>query len=211
MPPGGLIERLSDAAGRDVSRETFDRIAVYVDLLKVESERQNLIASSTIAKVWERHILDSAQLVRFEPFAGARWADIGSGAGLPGIVVALLTEGPITLIEPRRLRAEFLHETANFLGLSDRVSIEAAKVELAEGTFDVITSRAVAALDRFLAIAAHLSKSETIWVLPKGKNAQSELAQARLNWQCDALVEQSRTDPDSQILVLTRVGAKKKR
>jgi 16S rRNA (guanine527-N7)-methyltransferase len=161
--------------------------------------------------VWERHILDSAQLVCFEPFAGARWADIGSGAGLPGIVVALLTEGPITLIEPRRLRAEFLREAANTLGLSDRVSIDCAKVERAEGSYDVITARAVAPLDRFLAIAAHLSESETTWVLPKGKNAQSELAHAQRNWQCDALVEQSRTDPDSQILVLTRVGAKKKR
>lgn len=211
MPPGGLIERLSDAARRDVSRETFDRIAVYVDLLKAEAERQNLIAPSTIATVWERHILDSAQLVRFEPFATARWADIGSGAGLPGLVVALLTEGPITLIEPRRLRAEFLREAITTLGLSHRVTIDCVKAERAEGSYDVITGRAVAALDRFLAIARHLSKSETVWVLPKGKNAQSELAQAQRNWQCDALVEQSRTDPDSQILVLTRVGAKKKR
>lgn len=211
MPPGGVIERLSEAAGRHVSRETFERIATYVDLLKAGAKRQNLIAPSTIETVWERHILDSAQLVRFHPFAGARWADIGSGAGLPGFVVALLTEGPITLIEPRRLRSEFLREATVALRLSDRVSIECAKVERVEGSYDVITARAVAALDRFLAIASHLSRSETIWVLPRGKNAQSELAQARRNWQCDALVEQSRTDPDSQILVLTRVGAKKKR
>ncbi len=211
MPPSGLIGRLSEAAGRNVSRETCERIATYVDLLKAGAERQNLIAPSTIETVWERHILDSAQLARFEPFAGAHWADIGSGAGLPGLVVALLTEGPITLIEPRRLRAEFLREAAIALGLSDRVRIDCAKVERVGGPFDVITARAVAALDRFLAIAWHLSGSETVWVLPKGKNAQSELAQARRNWQCDALVEQSRTDPDSQILVLTRVGAKKKR
>ena len=211
MPQSGLIERLSEAAGGDVSRETFDLIATYVDLLKAGAERQNLIAPSTIETVWERHILDSAQLVRFEPFPGARWADIGSGAGLPGLVVALLTQGPVTLIEPRRLRAEFLGKAAYALGLSDRVRIEGAKVERVEGSFDVIIARAVAALDRFLAIASHLSKSETVWVLPKGKNAQSELAQAQRNWQCDVLVEQSRTDPDSQILVLTRVGAKKKR
>ena len=211
MPPSGLIERLSEAAGRDVSRETFDRIAAYVELLKAGAERQSLIAPSTIETVWERHILDSAQLVRFEPFPGARWADIGSGAGLPGLIVALLTEGPISLIEPRRLRVEFLHEAANTLVLSDRISIEAVKVERVEGSFDVITARAVAALDQLLGIAQHLSRSETVWVLPKGKNAQSELAQAERNWQCDALVEQSRTDPDSQILVLTKVGAKKKR
>ena len=211
MPPSGLIGRISEAAGRDVSRETFSRLVAYADLLEAEARRQNLIAPSTVETLWERHILDSAQLVRFEAFPGARWADIGSGAGLPGLVVALLTTGPITLIEPRRLRAEFLRRAAHDLGLSDRVSIEGKKVERVAGVFDVITARAVAALDRFLAIASHLSKTDTVWVLPKGKNAQSELAQAQLNWQCDALVEQSRTDPDSQILVLTRVGAKKKR
>lgn len=206
-----MIDRLSAAAGRDVSRETFDKLAVFVDLLMAEAERQNLIAPSTLESVWERHILDSAQLVRFEPFPGAIWVDIGSGAGLPGLVIALLTQGPMTLIEPRRLRAEFLGEAAKTLGLSKRVTIHCAKVERVERRFDVITARAVAALDRLLAIASHLSNNGTVWVLPKGKNAQSELAQARRNWQCDALVEQSRTDPESQILVLTRVGAKKKR
>lgn len=206
-----MIERVSAAAGRDVSRETFDRIALFVDLLKKGAGRQNLIAPSTLENVWERHVLDSAQLVRFEPFAGASWADIGSGAGLPGLIVALLVKGPITLIEPRRLRAEFLSDAVSKLDLADRVTIDCAKVERVQGKFDVITARAVAALDRLLAITEHLSKSETVWVLPKGKNAQTELAQAQVNWHCDVRVEQSCTDPESQILVLTRVGAKKKR
>ena len=209
MPPSGLIERLSAVSGRDVSRETFDRLTAYVGLLKDAAAQQNLIAPSTIETVWERHILDSAQLLRFAPPVGA-WADIGSGAGLPGLVLGILSSSPITLIEPRRLRADFLYRTAEQLGLPN-VSVECAKVERVQGQFDVITARAVAQLDRFLAIADHLSKSGTVWVLPKGKNAQSELAQAQLNWHCDALVEQSCTDPESQILVLTRVGAKKER
>jgi 16S rRNA (guanine527-N7)-methyltransferase len=149
--------------------------------------------------------------VRFEPFDGASWVDVGSGAGLPGLIVALLVKGPITLIEPRRLRAEFLSDVVSKLGLADRVTIECAKVERVQGKFDVITARAVAALDRLLAMTEHLSKSETVWLLPKGKNAQTELAQAQVNWHCDVRVEQSCTDPESQILVLTRVGAKKKR
>jgi len=206
-----MIERISAAAGRDVSRETFDRIALYVHLLTQSAGDQNLIAPSTVGNIWERHVLDSAQLVRFEPFNGASWADIGSGAGLPGLIVALLAKGPITLIEPRRLRAGFLSEAVSKLDLADRVTIECAKVERVQGQFDVITARAVAALDRLLAITKHLSKSETVWVLPKGKNAQTELAQAQVNWHCDVRVEQSCTDPESQILVLTRVGAKKKR
>jgi 16S rRNA (guanine527-N7)-methyltransferase len=206
-----MIERVLAASGRDVSRETFDRIALYVRILTQSAGGQNLIAPSTLGTIWERHVLDSAQLVRFEPFNGASWADVGSGAGLPGLIVALLVKGPITLIEPRRLRAEFLSDVVSKLGLADRVTIECAKVERVQGKFDVITARAVAALDRLLAMTEHLSKSETVWVLPKGKNAQTELAQAQVNWHCDVRVEQSCTDPESQILVLTRVGAKKKR
>ena len=206
-----MIERVLAASGRDVSRETFDRIALYVRILTQSAGGQNLIAPSTLGTIWERHVLDSAQLVRFEPFNGASWVDVGSGAGLPGLIVALLVKGPITLIEPRRLRAEFLIDVVSKLGLADRVTIECAKVERVQGKFDVITARAVAALDRLLAMTEHLSKSETVWVLPKGKNAQTELAQAQVNWHCDVRVEQSCTDPESQILVLTRVGAKKKR
>ncbi|WP_426692975.1 16S rRNA (guanine(527)-N(7))-methyltransferase RsmG [Sphingomonas sediminicola] len=204
-----MIERVLAASGRDVSRETFDRIALYVRILTQSAGGQNLIAPSTLGTIWERHVLDSAQLVRFEPFNGASWVDVGSGAGLPGLIVALLVKGPITLIEPRRLRAEFLSDVVSKLGLADRVTIECAKVERVQGKFDVITARAVAALDRLLAMTEHLSKSETVWVLPKGKNAQTELAQAQVNWHCDVRVEQSCTDPESQILVLTRVGAKK--
>ena len=209
MPPSGLIEQLSAVSGLNVSRETFDRLASYVDLLRNAAAQQNLIAPSTVEKVWERHILDSAQLLRFAPKGGI-WADIGSGAGLPGIVIAILSGNPITLIEPRRLRAEFLAGVAETIGLTN-ATVECAKVERVRGQFDVITARAVAQLNRFLAMAQHLSKSGTVWVLPKGKNAQSELAQSQLNWHCDAVVEQSCTDPESQILVLTRVGAKKKR
>ena len=206
-----MIGRLSEVVGRDVSRETFDLISAYVALLREGSAKQNLIAPSTLETIWERHVLDSAQLVRFEPHAGASWVDIGSGAGLPGVIIALLTEGPITLIEPRRLRAEFLVDVVSKLALADRVTVAPCKVERAEGQFDVITARAVAALDAFLPMAQHISKKGTVWVLPKGRNAHSELAQAERNWHCDSLVEQSCTDPESQILVLTRVGAKKRR
>lgn len=206
-----MIERLGAAIGRDVSRETFGRIEAYVHAVESESARQNLISPTTLHSLWERHILDSAQLVRFEPCRSASWVDIGSGAGLPGLVIALLVEGPVTLVEPRRLRAEFLRETSQNLGLMERVRVEQEKAERVSGTFDVITARAVSALDGLLAISSHLSTEETTWILPKGRNAQSELAQARRNWHCDARVEQSCTDPDSGILVLTRVGAKKAR
>ena len=198
-----MIDQLSRAAARDVSRETFEKLEAYAALLRDEARRQNLIAASTLDHVWERHILDSAQLVRFEPRPGASWADIGSGAGLPGIVIACLVEGPVTLIEPRRLRADFLARSAEALQLNAVVT--ARKAESVVGRFDVITGRAVARLDQFLSLSAHLSTRNTVWALPKGRGAHSELAEARHAWQGAFHVEQSVTDADSYIVVGTGV------
>ena len=203
-----MIEALAEASGRDVSRETYAQLQIYADLVQEEAGRQNLIAESTLSSLWDRHILDSAQLVRFEPKEGASWLDIGSGAGLPGIVVALLVAGPMLLVEPRRLRADFLERVIATLGLDRRVSVAQMKVEKVAGRFDVITARAVASLDRLLRISTHLSTRKSLWVLPKGRGAQSELAEARRNWHCDAASVPSRTDPESEILVLRNVKAR---
>src|SRR4051794_41025318 len=192
-----MILSVEQAAGRPVSRETFKRLEAYVERLKEESRHQNLVSASTLEHVWERHILDSAQLVRFEPHAGASWIDIGSGAGLPGIVIACLIEGPVTLVEPRRLRADFLHKVAESLQL--RAIVTCAKVERIEGMFDVITARAVAALGRLLEISLHLSTRKTVWALPKGRNARAELAVAERAWQGAFHVERSVTDSNSYI------------
>ena len=175
-------------------------------LLREESARQNLVSAATLEQVWERHILDSAQLVRFEPHAGASWIDIGSGAGLPGIVIAALVAGPVTLVEPRRLRAEFLHKVCESLGLT--VAVLCAKAERVEGSFQAITARAVARLPQLLEISAHLSTRNTIWALPKGRSGQVELAEAARKWHFDAREEPSCTDLQSTILVLSGVGAK---
>lgn len=206
-----MIEALERAAGRPVSRETFALLESYVAHLKTANHDQNLIAESTLASIWERHILDSAQLVRFEPRTGASWVDIGSGAGFPGLGIAALTEGPMTLVEPRRLRAEFLQETVDALALSNRVSVLATKIENVRGPFDVITARAVAPLGRLLGMAIHLAHKGTIWALPKGRNANSELAEAQRSWQCEVRSEASCTDPDATVLVLSKVGAKSNR
>jgi 16S rRNA (guanine527-N7)-methyltransferase len=185
----------------------MDKLQAYAGLLREENQRQNLVSASTLDDLWDRHIFDSAQLVRFEPRAGASWADIGSGAGLPGIVIACLVEGPVTLVEPRRLRAEFLHKAAESLRL--RVRVVCAKVQRAQGRYDVITARAVAALPQFLEISAHLSTTNTLWLLPKGRSAERELAEARQAWQGAFHVERSVTDAESLIVVGTGVRARR--
>jgi 16S rRNA (guanine527-N7)-methyltransferase len=202
-----VIERLTEVTQRSVPRETFEKLEAYVSLLREESGRQNLVSASTLAHVWDRHILDSAQLVRYEPAAGASWIDVGSGAGLPGIVVACLVDGPVSLVEPRRLRADFLHKVSESLGL--RATILCAKAERVEGPFDVITARAVAPLAQLLKISAHLSTGKTVWALPKGRSAEAELAEAQRAWQGAFRVEPSVTDATSFIVVGTGVRAKR--
>jgi 16S rRNA (guanine527-N7)-methyltransferase len=201
-----MRERLQDVLRADVSRETVEKLEAYAALLREENARQNLVSTATLEHLWERHILDSAQLVRFEPHSGASWVDIGSGAGLPGIVIACLADGPVTLVEPRRLRGEFLHRVCESLQLSASVFI--GKAERAHGKYDVITARAVANLANLLKISAHLSTRKSIWVLPKGQSAKGELAAARQAWQGEFHVERSATDPQSWIVVATGVRAK---
>ena len=206
MSPSGLIEELSRVCGRPVSRETSEKLAAYVEMLRAESARQNLISASTLDRIWERHILDSSQLVQFEPRPGSSWVDIGAGAGLPGIVVACLVEGPITLVEPRRLRADFLQNVVEQLGLNAKVI--PSKVERVSGRFDMITARAVASLSRLLELSQHLSTRNTVWALPKGRSAQSELVDARRAWQGTFHVKQSVTDAESYIVIGTGVRAR---
>ncbi|MEO7751343.1 MAG: 16S rRNA (guanine(527)-N(7))-methyltransferase RsmG [Sphingomicrobium sp.] len=200
-----MKERLEAALGRSVSRETLERLALYADMIESEATRQNLVSRGTLGELWERHLIDSAQLARFEPHDGAAWVDIGSGAGLPGIVIACLVNGPVSLIEPRRLRVEFLYRVIERLDLTAMVI--AAKAERATGNFDVITARALAPLNETFGLSLHLSTRKTVWVLPRGRNAQTEVANARRSWQGRFHVEPSATNADSGIVVATDVKA----
>jgi 16S rRNA (guanine527-N7)-methyltransferase len=191
-----------------VSRETREQLHRYVALLLDENERQNLIGRSTVDEIWVRHIADSAQLVCFAPRPDSSWLDIGSGAGLPGLVVAILTEGPVTLVEPRKLRADFLRRATEALGLRDQVTVHAAKAERMTGKFEVITARAVASVDSLLRISQHLSTDKTLWLFPKGKSAQTELDAARQAWQGDFRLEPSVTSGEAAIVVAAGVRRK---
>lgn len=203
-----MIDRLAEVAGRPVSRETFSLVERYTALLTAANSQQNLVAASTLDDLWERHIVDSAQLVRYEPQARASWIDIGSGAGLPGLVIALLTQGPMTLVEPRRLRVEFLSQVVGELGLGARVRVVQGKADKASGTFDVVTARAVASTDRLLVMTLHLSHRGTVWLLPKGRSGKSDLADAQRTWQGAFRSEKSLTDPQAVIVIASGVHAK---
>ncbi|MDP9162840.1 MAG: 16S rRNA (guanine(527)-N(7))-methyltransferase RsmG [Pseudomonadota bacterium] len=198
-----MIDRLNEVLGYSVSRETYGRLTTYAGLLAEASAHQNLISSSTVGDLWERHIVDSAQLLsRAKP--GGTWVDIGSGAGLPGLVIAILSPDPMTLVEPRRLRVEFLQSVIDRLALGN-VTLVQGKSTATTATFATITARAVAPTGELFALAHHLSRHDTVWVLPKGRNAQKELAEARMTWQGDFRLEPSLTDAAASILIATGV------
>ena len=203
---------MDEAAARallDVSRETLVRLEEFVQLLARENERQNLVSRGTLETVWTRHILDSAQLLRLAPNPEATWLDLGTGAGFPGLIIALLHPGPVTLVEERKKRVEFLHQAAEILGIQNRVSIRCIKAERFESPpFDVISARAFAPLERLFALSHSFSTAKTRWILPKGRNAASELEAAKGSWHGSFRLEQSITDVDAQIIVAEGVSPK---
>jgi 16S rRNA (guanine527-N7)-methyltransferase len=161
--------------------------------------------------VWERHVLDSTQLLRFAPEA-ERWIDLGTGAGFPGLVCAAVSSAKFTLVEARKLRVDFLRQGAEILDVVDRVEVVHSKAEAVPPTrFDVISARAFAPLDKLLRLGMPFSSNDTIWLLPKGRNAKSELDAARASWQGDFRVEPSLTDADAGIIVARGVKPKGRR
>ena len=205
---------MDEAAARaslDVSRETLERLDAFVEFLRRENEQQNLVSRSTLDHVWTRHILDSAQLLRFTPPGAQTWLDLGTGGGFPGLILSALSPLHFTLVESRKLRIDFLTRAAGLLGIADRVSIICTSIEKFETSpFDVISARAFAPLDRLLPLAERFATPNTRWVLPKGKNAQSELEAAESSWQGDFRLEASVTDPDARIIVAQGVRRRAK-
>lgn len=200
-----------------VPRETMAKLDAFSDLLRAENERQNLVSRGTSAQLWTRHIADSAQLLRFAP-AGASWVDLGTGAGFPGLIVAALHDGPVTLVEERRLRVEFLRAAAEAMGL--RIEILHARAErLPPRPYDVISARAFAPLEKLLSLGTAFSTQKSLWLLPKGRNAEAELAALDATWQGEYRLEPSVTDAEAQIIVAQgvhratprRVGKEKRR
>lgn len=186
----------------DVPRETMDRLNHLLHLVLTENQNQNLIASKTVENAWVRHIADSAQLLLHAPSGSARWIDFGTGAGFPGLVIAALFDGKVVLVEERRKRAEFLSRAVDALGLSERTIVHGSKLERLQATpFDVITARAFAPLPRLLELGHRFSTAKSQWILPKGRNAASELEAIASSWQGDFRTLKSVTDDDAWIIV----------
>lgn len=195
------LRRLPECDATALSR--LDRFA---ELLAEENQRQNLVSEASLAEVWRRHIADSAQLLPYVPRGTSPWLDLGTGAGFPGVVIAVLRpECEVLLVESRKRRIEWLTNACSELGL-DRVKVLGSRLEdVPSRSAGAISARAFAPLDRLLELSARFSTSDTVWLLPKGRSAQQELDMLR-GWTHMFHVEQSLTDPDAGIIVGTLQG-----
>jgi 16S rRNA (guanine527-N7)-methyltransferase len=186
----------------NVPRETLEQLDTYAAMLADWQTRMNLVGPSTLPNVWDRHFTDSAQLL---PLAGTgrSWLDIGAGAGFPGLVLAVLDpDAQLTLVESIAKKCRFLAEVVSTLGLESRVTIENRRIEtLPRAKFDIITARALAALDRLFDWGLPYAGSGTQWILPKGMRVDEELEKATRRFAFEHRLVPSITDADARIVV----------
>ncbi|MFY9991241.1 MAG: 16S rRNA (guanine(527)-N(7))-methyltransferase RsmG [Rhodoplanes sp.] len=200
-------DRLAALRITPVSRETEQRLDRFVDLLLVWQAKTNLIARSTIPRLWTRHIADSLQLLSLAPHA-YRWVDLGSGGGFPGLVLACaLAEKPgaiIHLVESNARKAAFLREVTRVLRIP--AIVHCARIEdfIADESVTpaVVTARAVAPLDKLAGLIAPFVKKGAVALILKGQDVEEELKEATKSWIIGAELVPSKTDRAGQILVV---------
>lgn len=192
--------------GLPVSDQTQQALQGFVALLAKWNPVVNLVAPASLPDAWVRHIQDSAQLL---PLAGDRriWADLGTGGGLPGMVVAIISretcpDRQVTLVESDQRKAAFLLEAARLYAPGTRVLAERIE-QAAPLNADVVSARALAPLDRLIPLVARHMAPGGMALLPKGRGVEAELASARRAWDFAVESLPSRTDPQGAILKLT--------
>lgn len=194
-----VAERCSD--------EDFIKVARFANSLIAETANQNLIAKGSITTIWQRHIADSAQLIDFVPRETMEWLDLGSGAGFPGIVLAIMRPGcTFHLVESRKMRIKWLERSVTDLNLSN-CRIHGSSLQNIESfPVDIITARAFAPMRKLLELSTRFSTAPTTWLLPKGQSAAQELESLKPKARKMFHVEQSATDSSAGILVGSKIG-----
>lgn len=188
----------------NVSRETLGRLSAYADLLVRWQKTINLVAPSTLADLWRRHMLDSAQVLDHAPDYARLWLDFGSGGGFPGLVLAILLAeqrpgASVRLVESDARKCAFLREVTRATGAPAEV-VRSRIEALPPFQADVVTARAFAPLERILVYAEPFAGPETRLLLLKGKYADRELSEASHSWTFQAHVAPSRSDPSGRIV-----------
>lgn len=193
-------------AAWDVSRETVDRIALHLSLLRKWNPRINLVSKSTLDEAWSRHVADSAQLWRLRPDDSRVWVDLGAGGGFPGLVIAAIAaeKAPgveVRLVESDERKAAFLATVVREAALPATVIAERAET-LAPQAADIVSARALAPLVGLIPALERHRRPGGIGLFPKGGTVHKELEEARAAWRFDHRLVPSSTDPRAAIVVI---------
>jgi 16S rRNA (guanine527-N7)-methyltransferase len=213
LPPIQSPNEFREAFG--VSRETMDRLELYARLLEQWQKTINLVAPSTLVHIWHRHFADSAQLLGVARSNARTWIDLGSGAGFPGLVVAMLlaetNHCEVRLVESDTRKCAFLREVARQTGIAVDISnarIETLSTQARIAEVDVISARALAPLDRLFELSAPLFSRDTQALFPKGREVDVELEAARRRWIFESSCVPSLTDNAGRIVQVRALRAK---
>jgi len=197
------------ALGINVSRETLQRLETYAGLLVKWQAKINLVGPATLPDLWRRHFLDSAQLLPLLSAATGTLADLGSGAGFPGLVLAIMTDWRVHLLDSDQRKCAFLRQVALDCGVLDRVTIHARRIEQVTGiTADVVTARACAPLDELLDLAEPFIGEKGTGLFLKGAQAEEELTQAQRRWTMRLDRRDSISDPAGKLLIVSQLKRK---
>ncbi len=200
---------LESLARFNVSRESLNRLEIYVQLLLEWQKHINLIAPSTIGDVWQRHVIDSLQLVPLLPAGVNAIADLGSGAGLPALILAATQPATVHMYEANSKKAAFLSEALRQMkcvGVVHRERLEPRKAPLKMPVVQVVTARAFAPLALLLDLASPFLQSGAIGLFHKGQDIDTELSEAAKHWQITLESHTSVTDPLAVILAVKEIS-----
>ncbi|MBL4929064.1 16S rRNA (guanine(527)-N(7))-methyltransferase RsmG [Fuscibacter oryzae] len=200
---------LNAAAGAILSPEAEQDLRRFAQMMLKWNQHINLISKASEGEIWNRHILDSVQIWPISPDTAKLWVDIGSGGGLPGLVVAILakylrSDMRVVLIESDRRKAAFLVQASNALSLN--CEVRAARIEdVADLQADVVSARALAPLSTLLMLGKRVSADDAVLIFPKGERAEEEILTARRDWQFTLKQTSSVTNPAASLLRITEV------
>ena len=188
-----------------VSRETLDKFSTYVALLEKWQKAINLVSKKSLMDVWERHVLDSYQILKFAPKDNGVWIDMGSGAGFPALIVAMAGDFEVHVIESDHRKCQFMRDVSR--ETSTPITIHTKRIDAVEPfPAAVISARALASLEKLLEFSTNFATPDTVYIYLKGQDVDAELTQAAKCWSMETIKHQSLSSSEGSVLELRNVS-----